>query len=163
LQELQAGIAERQARLAAIQAALVTKEAPPMGAPPGATLEAARALESEIEFLEGEAMESNPELSAAVRAIVPPGAVPSPGIQAAGAGPPAVRPRRDRPEPRGRLPARVQRGDAAAVDDRDGPRVQAAAPDRGRAHDGARRDHAGPDPRGDPGPPAGAERRDDHH
>src|SRR5438445_2396583 len=82
LQEIQSGIAERQARLAAIESTLSSKDTAPLGAPSGATPEAARALEGEIEFLEGEAMESNPELSAAVRAVVPPGALPSPEIQA---------------------------------------------------------------------------------
>ena len=83
LQEIQAGIAERQARLAAIQATLVNKDGAAAGPPSGAALEAARALESEIEILEGEAMESNPELSATVRAVVPPGAPPSPEMQTA--------------------------------------------------------------------------------
>ena len=45
------------------------------------------------------------------------------------------------------LPAPVLRRDAAARDDRDGPRVRAEAPDRRRADDGARRDDPGADPR----------------
>ena len=54
-----------------------------------------------------------------------------------------------------RLPAPVLGRDAPARDDRDGPRLQAEAPDRRRADDGARRD----DPGADPQPPAGARRR----
>src|SRR2546425_4501855 len=57
LQEIRAGIAERQGRLAAMQATLLNPATAQTGAPSGATPEAARALESEIEFLEGEAME----------------------------------------------------------------------------------------------------------
>ena len=42
-----------------------------------------------------------------------------------------------------------------ARDDRHGARLPAEAPDRGRADDGARRDHPGPDPRPPSRPPEG--------
>ena len=47
------------------------------------------------------------------------------------------------------LPARVLRRHAAAGDDRHGPVLQSCAADRRRAHDSARRHHAGADPRPD--------------
>ena len=62
------------------------------------------------------------------------------------------------------VPAPVQRGDAPAHDDRHGDVVQ-SGPDPGRrAHDGARRDHPGADPRADEGAlaPARGGHADDH-
>ncbi len=50
-----------------------------------------------------------------------------------------------------RLPAPLLGRHAPARRDRDGARLPAEAPDRGRAHDGARRDDPGPDPRPDQG------------
>ena len=49
--------------------------------------------------------------------------------------------------PRGPVPARVLGRHAPARDDRDGARQRTQAADRRRAHDGARRDGPGPDPR----------------
>ena len=63
---------------------------------------------------------------------------------------------------RGRRPVspRALRRDAPAGDDRDGARLRAGAPHRGRAHDRARRHHPGADPRAParprPGPRDGA-------
>ena len=48
-----------------------------------------------------------------------------------------------------RLSAPVVRRHASAGDDRDGAVLQPEAADRGRADDGSRRDHPGPDPRAD--------------
>ena len=63
-----------------------------------------------------------------------------------------------------RLPAPVQRRDAPARDDRDGPQLRAEPAHRRRADDRARRDHPGPDP--GPAAPAADRARDgrpDHH
>ncbi len=51
-----------------------------------------------------------------------------------------------RGEPPRRLSAPALRRHEPARDDRDGDRLQSAAPHRGRADHGARRDHPGPDP-----------------
>ena len=59
------------------------------------------------------------------------------------------------------LSPRILRRHAPAGDDRDGADHPPGAPDRRRAHDRARRDGAGPDPRADPQTAAGA--RDGGH
>ena len=61
-----------------------------------------------------------------------------------------------------RLSAPVLRRHAAAGDDRDGAGERPRSPHRRRADDGARRDHAGADPRPD-GHAAGGIREGDHH
>ena len=61
-----------------------------------------------------------------------------------------------------RLPAPVLGRHAPARDDRDGARQQPRPADRRRADDGARRDHAGADPRPDEAPPEGVRQRDHH-
>ena len=76
----------------------------------------------------------------------------------------AARPGRD-PEPEDAaqgLPAPVLGRDAAARDDRDGARVRAEAADRRRAHDRARRDDPGADPRPAARARCGGERGADH-
>ena len=57
-------------------------------------------------------------------------------------------PRRDRPRPRARVPARALRRHASARDHRDGARARAGARDHGRADDRARRRRAARDPAG---------------
>ena len=62
-----------------------------------------------------------------------------------------------------RLPAPVLGRHAAARDDRDGDDQRSRAPDRRRADDGARRDHAGADPQADEQAAGGPRDGDPHH
>ncbi len=61
------------------------------------------------------------------------------------------------------VPARVLRRHASASDDRHGALAEPGPADRRRAHDGARRDGPGPDPRPDRPAEAGVQRGDRHH
>ena len=70
-----------------------------------------------------------------------------------------LEPRRDRPRPRARVPARALRRHASARDHRDGARARAGARDHGRADDRARRRRPARDPAGAPAAAARARLR----